>query len=237
VTIDSTNSLAANLAGLFLMSEGSGTTDKNLVDNQTASFSGTAAPTWNAADPSVVFNGGGSLNSYLDAGTDLVFDQLTTNKMTVVAKVFVTLEARAGAIAEKNDGGSGGSGFVFGWSATGALYCRVESSSQNMRVNTADGKMPAGQWVQVAFTWDGTSPSSSNAHIYVNGIEQTKAFSIDPFGTIGYANATGQPFRIGNASFDNPASLNGKMAYLAVYKGRILTTTEMNQLDTQLPVH
>jgi hypothetical protein len=26
------------------------------------------------------------------------------------------------------------------------------------------------------------------------------------------------------------------MAYLAVYKGRILTTTEMNELDAQLPI-
>jgi hypothetical protein len=57
-------------------------------------------------------------------------------------------------------------------------------------------------------------------------------------GTLTYANATNQPFRIGNVSFhDAIGSLNGKMAYLAVYRGRILTTAEMSQLDAQLPIH
>ncbi|SPF53176.1 hypothetical protein SBA4_5470018 [Candidatus Sulfopaludibacter sp. SbA4] len=44
-------------------------------------------------------------------------------------------------------------------------------------------------------------------------------------------------FRIGNASFDPMnGSFNGKVAYLAVYKGRILTTAEMTQLDSRLPI-
>jgi hypothetical protein len=54
---------------------------------------------------------------------------------------------------------------------------------------------------------------------------------------VGYAGATNQPFRIGNATYDSIAgSLNGKIAYMAVYRGRILTATELNQLDTQLPI-
>jgi hypothetical protein len=43
-------------------------------------------------------------------------------------------------------------------------------------------------------------------------------------------------FRIGNARFDFAGSLNGKMAYLAVYKGRMLTPAEMGRLDVQLPI-
>jgi hypothetical protein len=50
-----------------------------------------------------VLNGGGNLNSYLNAGTDLAFDQLPTSKITLVAKVYVNAVA-AGEIAEKNDG-------------------------------------------------------------------------------------------------------------------------------------
>jgi hypothetical protein len=92
--------------------------------------------------------------------------------------------------------------------------------------------------VQVAFTWDGTVGTAAAAHLFVNGTEQSKASSANGSGTIGYTNATSQPFRIGNASFDPVAgSLNGKLAYVTVYKGRILTPAEMNQMDSQLPIH
>jgi len=249
--LDPSSPLATNLVGLFVMNEGVGSTDANLFGNQTANFAGTATPTWNAADPSILFNGGprflgnGQLgpDSYLNAGTGLAFDQLTVSKMTVVAKVFVTIGTLpGGGIAEKNDGNTGGSGFSFGWDVNGALGLVVEAATLNMRVQTAGGLLPSGQWIQVACTWDGTVGNAAAAHLYVNGVEQSKANSADPNGVIGYANATDQPFLIGKSTFSgfndfDGASLNGKMSYLAVYKGRILTTTEMNQLDAQLPIH
>ena len=71
------------------MNEGTGTADQNLVDGQVAQFSGVNLPGWNTFDPSIVFLSGGSLNSFLNAGTDSIFDQLTTNQMTVVAKIYV----------------------------------------------------------------------------------------------------------------------------------------------------
>jgi len=234
--VDSGNGLSTDLAGLFVMNEASGTTDENLVDTQTAAFSGTTLPTWNTGDPSIVFNGGGSLHSYLNAGTDLAFDQLPTSKITIIAKVYVTSLQDSG-VAEKNDNNAVDSGFVFGWDSNGALHLTVEKSSSNMRVFTGNGVITSGQWIQVAFTWDGTVGTASAAHFYVNGVEQGKVSSSDGSGTLGYANATNKSFRIGNASFDPAAgSLNGKMAYLAVYKGRILTTAEMAQLDANPPI-
>ena len=232
--LDSTNPLAANLAGLFVMNENTGTTDKNLVDNQPANFSGVAQPTWWISDPSIVFQGGASLNSYLDAGTDLAFDQLTPGKMTVVAKV---LARGNGGIAEKNDGNDVDSGFVFGVDSTGALRLTVERAQANMQAGTVAQTILNNQWVQVAFTWDGTVGTAAAAHLYLNGVEQSKMLSVDGSGTVGYTNATNQSFRIGNADFDFPGSFSGRIAYLAVYKGRILSTTEMGQLDTQLPIH
>jgi YD repeat-containing protein len=234
--LNTSNALSTDLVGLFLMNESSGTTDENLVDSQTASFSGTQSPTWNTSDPSVVFNGGASLNSYLNAGTDSIFDQLPTNQVTVVAKVYVNTLA-AGGVAEKNDGNTTDSGFVFGWDSSGALHLTFEKSTLNMRAVSANGAIAAGQWIQVAFTWDGTVGTSSAAHLFVNGVEQTKVTAVDGSGTLGYVHAVGKPFRIGNASFDTATgSMNGKMAYLAVYKGRILTPTEMSQLDAILPI-
>ena len=53
--LDLSNPLTANLAGLFLMNEGSGTSDQNLVDNQVANFSGGSLPTWDTGGPAVVF--------------------------------------------------------------------------------------------------------------------------------------------------------------------------------------
>jgi RHS repeat-associated protein len=234
--LDLSNPLTANLAGLFLMNEGSGTSDQNLVDNQVANFSGGSLPTWDTGGPAVVFAGGSSLSSYLNAGEDLTFDQLTTNQMTVVAKVYVSTLA-AGGVCEKNDGNSVDSGFVFGWDSGGAMWLTVEKANANLRIGTGSGAITAGQWLQVAFTWDGTVGLASAGHLFVDGVEQTKATTTDGSGKLGYANATSQPFRIGNASFDTIAGApNGKMAYLAVYKGRILTPTEMNQLDAQPPI-
>jgi hypothetical protein len=233
-SLDTGNALSTSLVGLFLMNEGTGSTDRNIVNAQTASLSGTTLPTWNTTDPSVVFNGGGSLNSYLNAGTDLSFDQLPTSKVTLVAKVYVTTAAAAG-VAEKNDGNVA-DGFLFGWTSTGALKLLVEKSSANMYAVTAANAVPTGRWVQVAFTWDGTVGTAATAHLFIDGIEQTKATSTSGSGTLGYAAATNKPFRIGNAAFDFAGSLNGKMAYLAVYKGRILTASEMGDLDAQLPI-
>jgi YD repeat-containing protein len=237
-TLDSSNALSTNLVGLFLMNEGTGTTDTNLVDSATAAFSGTSTPTWNTTDPSIAFGGGSSLNSYLNAGTDLNFDQLPTHQITIVTEVYVSGLSASG-ICEKNDGNSIDSGFTFGWTSSGALELMVEKSSVDMQVESISNVVPSGAWVQLAFTWDGTVGTAAAAHLFVNGQEQTKYTSVNGGGTIGYANATSQPFRIGNASFDYQiaGSLNGKMAYLAVYRGRILTTTEMQQLHAQLPIH
>ncbi|MBZ5526151.1 MAG: LamG domain-containing protein, partial [Acidobacteriia bacterium] len=95
----------------------------------------------------------------------------------------------------------------------------------------------SGQWVQLAFTWDGTVGTASAAHIYVNGVEQTKAVALDGSGTLSYAGATSKSFRIGNNSYAlTVGSLNSKVAYVSVYRGRILTNIELNQLDTQLPI-
>jgi RHS repeat-associated protein len=234
--LDTNNPLSTSLAGLFVMNEGSGSTDKNLVDSQTASFSGGSVPTWISSDPSISFNGGSSLHSYLNAGTDLTFDKLPVSQTTIVAEVYIS-SLQAAGICEKNDDNAIDSGFTFGWDGNGALYLTVEKSTLNMHATSANGAVAAGRWIQVAFTWDGTIGTAATAHLFVNGLEQAKTTSSDGSGTLGYANATNQPFRIGNVSFGQVAgSLNGKMAYLAVYKGRILTTTELAALNTQLPI-
>jgi hypothetical protein len=233
--LDSSNPLSTSLAGLFLMNEARGTTDSNLADGQTASFAGANPPAWNSSDPSIVFNGGGYLNSYLNAGTDAAFDKLPVSQITLAAKVYVSTVA-TGGICEKNDGNTSDSGFVFGWYSDGTLRFTVERSGQDMRVYTAPGSVPTGRWMQVAATWDGTVGGAASAHVFLDGVEQAKTTSMDGTGSLGYANATNQPFRIGDASFDVPGSFNGKMAYLAVYKGRILTPAEMSQLDAHLPI-
>ncbi len=150
----------------------------------------------------------------------------------------------AACVCEKNDGNNIDSGFLLGWDSNGVLRLTVEKSAVNMRVATAANAIKTGQWIQVAFTWDGMSAKAAPAvdaqfaHLFVNGVDRTDlAQSQNGSGALGSAGATNQPFRIGNASFDPMAgSLNGRMAYLAIYKGRILTPAEMNQLDTNLPI-
>src|SRR5437868_2892979 len=159
-------------------------------------------------------------------GRTTSFDQLQTSKMTIVARVYVTSLANAG-IAEKNVGNVA-NGFLFDLDSTGALRFTLERSTSNLRAMSAANAMSAGGWVQVAVTWDGTVGSLAGTHLFVNGVELAKATgSSDGSGTIGYAGATNKPFRIGNASFDFAGALNRKLVYLAVYKGRILSTTEL----------
>ncbi|MCX6623028.1 MAG: BACON domain-containing carbohydrate-binding protein [Acidobacteria bacterium] len=233
--VDSTNALSTSLMGLYLLNEGSGTTVKNLVNGQMAAFAGGAPPTWNAADPSVVFQGGGSLNSYINAGTDASFDRLPTSAITIVAKVWVN-KLEAGGICEKNDLNQA-DGILFGWDANGSLRFTLERAGTNLRATTNTAAVQVGKWQQVALTWDGTVATAAAVRIYVDGVSQTISGGSDGSGGIGYAGATNQPFRIGNASFDPMAgALNGKMAYLAVYRGRILTAAELNQFDARLPV-
>jgi YD repeat-containing protein len=66
--VDYSNALSTHLVGLYLMNEGSGTTDQNLTDLQAATFSGSIVPAWNTSDPSIIFGGGSSQSSYLNAG-------------------------------------------------------------------------------------------------------------------------------------------------------------------------
>ena len=233
--LDTGNPLASNLAGLFLLNEGSGSATKNLATNGTATFAGASAPGWNTADPSVQFRGGAPGNSFLNAGTDAAFDRMPTGKFTIVAKINASDLTAPLGIGEKSDGNNV-DGFIFGLQRNGNLMLTVEKSNTDMRVRASGDAVRAGQWVQVAVTWDGTVGTAEAAHLYVNGVEQAKSISNGGSGTLGFAAATNQPFRIGSASFDEFGSFNGKMAYVAVYNDRILTVAEMAQLDARLPI-
>jgi RHS repeat-associated protein len=231
-TLDDANPLSTNLVGLFLMGEGSGSTDKNVVDGQPGNFSGTRPPSWNSAEPSIVFNGGVSNSSYLDAGTGLNFDRLPNSKMTVVAKIFVNTVAGAGIAQKLNQ--NAGSGFLFDITSQGQMRMQILRTSIPVQIISQPGTITSGQWMQVALTWDGTIGTAAAAHFYLNGNLLSPSSSIDGGGTLDYSAATNQPFQIGMTS---SGSLDGRMAYLAVYRGRILTAAEMNQLDAQLPIN
>ena len=236
--LDPTNALATNLAGLFVMNEATGTTDENLVNGGVATFVGApSTPTWSLTDPPAVAMNGTS-SSYLSAGADIIFDQLQNHQFTVVTKVFVNAVAAAGLCEKSDDDLSrGNSGFFVGWGIDGTLKLIVQKTTGAMSVTSAAGWIEAGHWVQIAFTFDGTLGSAADAHVFLSGVEQPKVSSINGSGTIGYANSTNQPLLIGSALRDVMAgALNGRMAYFAVYKGRILTSTEMNQLDPALPI-
>ncbi|MFN7935183.1 MAG: choice-of-anchor D domain-containing protein [Bryobacteraceae bacterium] len=232
--LDTSSALATNLAGLFLLNEASGAVTRNLLNGTLGAFAGQSAPIWNTAEPSLNFLGGVSNNSFVDVGTDRAFDRMPVSRFTIVAKIFVPSLGEYG-IAEKNDRNAA-DGFLFAMDSSGNLKLTVEKSTTNMRVTAAGGAIRPNQWVQVAVTWDGAIATAAAARLYVNGVEQQKSSANDGAGVLGFASATNQPFRIGTASFDALGSFNGRMAYLAVYNGRILTTAEMTQLDTRLPI-
>jgi len=258
-TLNSANPLAASLVGLFLMNDGTdlaqGTpaTDINIVDGKTAIPAGggpNQAPTWVVADPSIQFNGGASLNSYLNAGVDAAFNDMPTSKITIVAKVFIATIAQGG-FCEKNDGKppNSDSGFIFALSGNGAIHIKVECSTQSMVLETNANSVPTNQWIQVAFTWDGTqynaatqTAPNSACSIFVNGLNQSgninAANSHNGTGTLDTTKLSNNAnFVIGNVSYDFPGAFNGKIAYLAVYKGRILAAADLASLDANLPIN
>jgi hypothetical protein len=257
--LDPNNPLAQNLIGLFLMNDGQGQADAsnaqdtNIVDGTPATAgtnpnpgSPNVPPAWVLSDPSIWFHGGPSLTSFLDAGIDHAFDDMPTSKITIVAKVL--LYTGPGGICEKNDGDQGAkdSGFRFAVTSNGALRFIVELSTTNMVIQSSDNAVPAQMlpWAQVAFTWDGTQSTTQNpgpasaAGLYVNGVLQPNASETNGVGNLDVSKASNtNPFRIGNADYGPAAgSFYGKMAYMAIYKGRLLTTSDMVALDAQLPL-
>jgi hypothetical protein len=258
--LDPNNPLAQNLIGLFLMNDaqgqpdGSNAQDTNIVDGTPApagtnpnAASPNVPPTWAASDPSIWFHGGPSLTSYLNAGVDAAFDNMPTSKITIVARVL--LYSGAGGICEKNDGEQGmkDSGFRFDVTSSGALRFIVELNPTNMVIQSGDNAVSVlGGWVQVACTWDGTQSTTQNpgpasaAGLYVNGALQAPnaAETNNGGGILDSSKASNNnPFRIGNSDFGPAAgSFYGKMAYLAIYKGRLLTTSDMMALEAQLPL-
>lgn len=245
-TFDPTNPLSQNLIGLFLMndgqSQGQPADDTNVVDKTSANHSGSVAPWWELADPSIVFEGGLSLNCYLDAGIDPAFNDMPTSQITIVAKIFFNGGA-AGGICEKNDGNQGmkDSGFRFDVTSNGALRFIVELSTTNMVIQSNGNAVPVQQWVQVAFTWDGTQSTgpASAAGLYKNGALQPNASETNGAGNLDVSKASNNnPFRIGNADYGPAAgSFYGKMAYMAIYKGRLLSPSDMMALDANLPIN
>jgi YD repeat-containing protein len=225
--LDDSSALAPYLIGLFQMNEGTGTSEVNLVDGQPLTFAGASPPTWDLSDPAVFFNGGASLNSYLDAGSNPLFDNLSQNKITVVAKIQASSLA-GGGIAEKTDSSSG---FTFSFDSSGRLRVDVWKPGTLWYLISGFNAVVPNQWQQVAFEWDGTTWSSSSFKIFVNGVAQGVSMGGTSQPSIG-----AQSFRIGNSSFDTTASFPGRIAYAAVFRGRMLTTTELGQLDGQLPV-
>ncbi len=249
-TVNTNSPLYRNLIGLFLMNDGqAGQTDggpaddTNVVDETPANHSGSVAPWWELADPSIVFEGGLSLNCYLDAGIDPAFNDMPTSLITIVAKISLN-GGSAGGICEKNDGNQGmkDSGFRFDVTSNGALRFIVELSTTNMVIQSNDNAVPVQQWVQVAFTWDGTQSTTQNpgpasaAGLYVNGVLQTNASETNGVGNLDVSKASNNnPFRIGNADYGPAAgSFYGRMAYMAIYKGRLLTTSDMTTIDANL---
>jgi hypothetical protein len=254
-TVNTNDPLYQNLIGLFLMNDGqAGQTDggpaddTNIVDGTPAAHSGATPPTWVLADPSIMFYGGASLASNLDAGIDHAFDDMPTSQITVLAKIFFNGGA-AGGICEKNDSNQGGkdSGFRFAVTGNGALRFIVELSTTNMVIQSVDNAVPVQQpqWVQVAFTWDGTKSTTQNpgpasaAGLYVNGALQPNASETNGVGNLDVSKASNtNPFRIGNADYGPAAgSFHGKMAYMAIYKGRLLSPSDMMALDANLPIN
>src|SRR6266508_2512657 len=126
---------------------------------------------------------------------------------------------------------------MWGWSSNGTLYLNVGRSSGGLQAATAGGALPTGRWVQVAVTWDGTAPSTANTHLFINGVEQPKGTIFEGSGTVGYTNLRYQPLRIGAGSSGfGGAAPNAKFAYVALYADRLLTASELMQLDAHLPI-
>src|SRR6185503_16545279 len=128
----------------------------------------------------------------------------------------------------------GSHGFVFGWDASGSLRLQIGRAYTNFTATTRTEAVTAGRWMQVAMTWD---PANFAIHFFIDGVEQPMGSLGAGDGGIGYAGATYQPLQIGTGTSNSlSGTMNGKLAYLAIYKGRMLSAAELTELDTSLPI-
>jgi hypothetical protein len=155
----------------------------------------------------------------------------------MVAKVYVTTVAATGLVAKTS-----GTlyydmhGVAFGWDSSGALRFTAGKAYTNMYAVTRVDAVTAGRWVQVAVTYDG-SGTQAGTRFYVDGVEQPKESGGNGSGSLLWANATNQPLQLGTANtYYVSGTLNGRLAYVAVYKGRQLTAAELVDLDSALPL-
>lgn len=236
-TIDAGSALYTNIVGLWPMNEGSGITDKNLFDSSLATFSGANFPTWFTAPASNVMQcltfPGGSVgpnsSGFLNAGHAATLDHLPINKGTLSIGLKWLTPAIESGLCVKFSGG--GAGVVYQINANGSVSFVLGASVTQLQVTTSPAFVPANQWLQLTVTWDGTTGHASDVHIYVNGTEATYVQQINASGLL---DETGTDLYI--ATDYNKQGFLGKMAYFALYKGRILTTVEMATLNTTLPI-
>src|SRR6185503_8532013 len=128
----------------------------------------------------------------------------------------------------------GSHGFVFGWDASGSLRLQIGRAYTNFTATTRTEAVTAGRWMQVAMTWD---PANFAIHFFIDGVEQPLGSLGLGEGGIGYTGATYQPLQIGTGTSNSlSGTMNGKLAYLAIYKGRMLSAAELIDLDSALPV-
>lgn len=141
---------------------------------------------------SIVFDGA---NTIINCGSDASIDDMNLSGTGISGSAWIYArsmgEGPNGRIFFKGNAGGDSGQWRFGLDSGGDLRFVKDCSVTDFTVPSVTGVISTDTWYHVAFTWDGAVGLSTDARIYVNGIE------------VAYASAT-----IGAVTVRSDAALN-----------------------------
>lgn len=236
VGLDYQRPLMDGLIALLAMQEGGGSVSLALPYGYQGTFQGSTPPTWSPnhddGTATLKFNGTtGIVDSYLDFGTNVLFQDLAKGKpMTVAFRLGYSGSTQRGWI--QKTGGSSTTGKGWGVGAQNNVVMVIPFSGVTNFTGSTTGTPYHGSALQVVVcTWDGLNTTSS-CHIYVDGLDRT---SLPNTVGVGAQNSdSGLALQVAKMDQGSGAAgnnFNGEMSWVGLWN-RVLHINEIQELTT-----
>lgn len=176
-SINTGNSLAANLVGAWLCNENTGlTTADGTANANTGTFASIGAfkPTWGTddnGDACIVFaKGGGTLEEYVDLGSTASMNM--TGAMSALVRVMIDVLPTAGNVNCTIFGSSDNSSSFIPWRIAVSSAGKITVSCNEITL-TGTTVLATGVWHQIGFSRTGSSGSWTYT-VYLDGVQEAQ---------------------------------------------------------------
>lgn len=226
-SVDTGSPLYTNMIALWPTSEGQGVNVKNVVSLVDY---GVSTSLWGGLNPTGAFNYLFRQGISVGFGGGYVFESsfatLSSSQGTFVIKTYT--KAVTGRIDMLY---AGSASILFSVNTDRSFTFTLYRATSNLVVQTAPGSFPLFTLSQIAVTWDGTTLLPSDVHIYIDQVEVPHSIESTGSGAALAASSFAGVMGVNSvtADLENPDNL---LFYASLHKNRILSTSEMLDLDT-----